>query len=207
MRPDEIGTWLKNGRKYHAMPPIASADNFEDAWLKWWVHLQPECRGEWPELSREISQFSVWQELQKGGPNGFFLILLSYCWWGAYRLSHDGNPIEPGHSKWTNLFADIEWVLDQMIADLEHSHKQVQEDADNLNGEAKPRSKWVREDTDNLNGEAKPRSKRVREDTDNLNGEAKPRSKRAREDTDNHNGEAKPHSKRLVSYFACTIYL
>ena len=144
MRPDEVSAWLKNGRKYHAMPLITSIDGFEDAWLKWWAHLQPECRGKWPELSREISEFGVWQELQKGGPNGFFLILLSYCWWGAYRLSSDGDPIEPGHTTWTDIFWDIEWALDQMIADLEHSRKRVREEADNLNGEAentKPRSK------------------------------------------------------------------
>jgi hypothetical protein len=148
MRPDEVSTWLKNGRKYQAMPHIASVEKFEDAWLKWWAHLQPECRGEWPELSREISEFGVWQELEKGGPNGFFLILLSYCWWGAYTLSSDGDAIEPGHSTWMATFADMEWALDQMIKDLEHTRKRVREEAKNINGEAdasaenaKPRSK------------------------------------------------------------------
>jgi hypothetical protein len=125
MRPDEVSTWLKNGHKYQAMPHIASVEKFEDAWLKWWAHLQPECRGEWPELSHDISEFGVWQELEKGGPNGFFLILLSYCWWGAYTLSSDGDAIEPGHSTWTATFADMEWALDQMIKDLEHTRKRV----------------------------------------------------------------------------------
>jgi len=149
MRPDEVSTWLKNGRRYHVMPHIASVDKFEDAWLKWWARLQPECRGEWPKLSREISEFGVWQELEKGGPNGFFLILLLYCWWGAYTLSSDGDPIEPGHSTWTDTFTDMEWALDQMIKDLEHTRKRVREEAENINGEA---------DADAEN--AKPRSKR-----------------------------------------------
>jgi len=45
-RPEEVNSWLKHGRKYHAMPDVAgTVDKFGEAWMKWWAHLQPEWRG------------------------------------------------------------------------------------------------------------------------------------------------------------------
>jgi len=140
-RPDEVSTWLKNGRKLHATPAIQSVEVFGTAWLKWWVHLQPQWRGKEPDLSCDVPEDGQWQGLQKGGPNGLYLVLLSYFWWGAYALTRDGEEIEPAHTKWCEQFDDIEWVLDQMIEDLEHSHKRLQEEENVDEDDAKPHSK------------------------------------------------------------------
>jgi hypothetical protein len=141
MRPDEIRVWLKSGRKLHAMPDITqTVDDFGTAWLKWWNHLQPEWRGEWPNFSYEAPEDGQWQELQKGGPNGFFIILLSYCWWGAHALTAQGEAINPAHKIWTEAFNDLEWVLNEIIEDLGDAQKRARDEDDE--GEiAEPSSK------------------------------------------------------------------
>jgi hypothetical protein len=78
-RPEEIDHWLKNGHKLNAM--LMVTDEFGTTWMRWWLHLQPEWQGSGLNLSRDIPADGTWTELQKGGPNGFFLLILSYCWW------------------------------------------------------------------------------------------------------------------------------
>ena len=124
-RPEEINIWLKYGRKLNGMPDLSpSVSEFSAAWKKWWSHLQPEWRGTGPEFSTDIRGFGTWHELQKGGQNGFYLVLLSYCWWGAAASDEHGNGIEPTYSEWLDAFLDIAWVLDKMIEDLNHTEKQ-----------------------------------------------------------------------------------
>jgi hypothetical protein len=151
-RPEEIDTWLKHGRKFHAMPLLANtADTFGMAWVEWWAHLQPEWRGEGPDFCTDVAAIpedAPWPELQKGGPNGFFLVLLSYCWWGAAALDPDGNEIEPTYSEWIEFFPDIQWVLEQMVNGLDStSLKRLRddkdEDEDNQAGTSGPAKRFV----------------------------------------------------------------
>lgn len=127
-RPEEIDIWLKNGRKFNAMPNLTNSSSvFGAAWVKWWAHLQPEWRGKGPVFNCEVPEDATWTELQKGGPNGFFLILLSYCWWGSAVLDDEGNEIEPFYSEWVKSLTDIEWVLVTMVETLECSLKRGRE--------------------------------------------------------------------------------
>ena len=128
-RPELINVWLKCGRKFQAMPNIGTSGvgAFGDSWTKWWGHLQPEWRGDGPDFSRDASEGADWTELQKGGPNSFFLILLGYCWWGSAALDGDGNEMEPTYSKWLGMFEDVEWVLECMVHELECSVNCIEE--------------------------------------------------------------------------------
>ena len=71
--------------------------------------------------------------------NGFFLILLSYCWWGSAVLDADGNEIEPTYSKWLKVFPDIEWVLESMVKRLDHSLKRVRKEVEGEPSRARKR--------------------------------------------------------------------
>lgn len=112
-RPEDIDLWLKNGRKFHAMPVLANpVEAFGKAWPKWWAHLQPAWRGEGPAFSTDTPEECDWTELMKGGPNGFFLILLSYGWWGVGAVDADSNEIQPAFDEWKSAFQDLDWVLE-----------------------------------------------------------------------------------------------
>jgi hypothetical protein len=146
-RPELINAWLKGGRKFQAMPIIGMSDagTFGDFWMKWWAHLQPDWRGDGPVLSRDAPEGADWTELQKGGPNGFFLVLLSYCWWGSAAIDDDSDEIQPTYSKWIEMFEDMEWVLECMVHDLECSVERLEEqngeDADESDHESGPVAK------------------------------------------------------------------
>jgi hypothetical protein len=139
-RPEEMDVWLKSGRKFHAMPDLTNnAAQFGAAWVEWWSHLQPEWRGKGPVFSTNVPEDASWTELQKGGANGFFLILLSYCWWGSAVLDADGNEIEPTYSQWLKVFRDIEWVLESMVKRLDQSLKRVRKEVEGEPSRARKR--------------------------------------------------------------------
>jgi hypothetical protein len=140
MRPDEINTWLKHGRKLHAVPKV-SLEEFSAAWKKWWAHLQPEWRGEGPDFSYDLPEDAQWPELQKGGSNGFYLLLLSYGWWGAATTDDNDVPIEPQYSEWKDSFLDIVWVLDQMVSGLALQSRKRAREEEEENGVSKRVSK------------------------------------------------------------------
>jgi hypothetical protein len=109
------------------MPPLTNTvEDFGTAWVKWWSKLQPVWRGPGPVFSTDtadIPEDNPWPELEKGGPNGFFLVLLSYGWWGAAATDATGKEIEPTYSEWKNQFTDIEWALENMVDHLDSSLK------------------------------------------------------------------------------------
>ena len=77
--------------------------------------LQPEWRGDGPNFSRDIPGDASWDEICKGGPNGFFIILLLITWWGA--AVQDQNSRIQGD--WYDAYEDVSWVLNGMIGLLE----------------------------------------------------------------------------------------
>lgn len=82
-RPLEVNMWLKNGHKYGDMPRIADSATYTSTWLKWWMHLQPEWRGTWPTVLYDAPDDATWPALHKGRPNGIFILLLAFSWWGV----------------------------------------------------------------------------------------------------------------------------
>ena len=91
----------------------------------------------------DIPTDDAWTELQKGGPNGFFLILLSYCWWGAYAIDASYHEIQPAYSTWMDMLPDIEWVLVKMVDGLESSLKRLRDDEDEQMDDSNPRKRFV----------------------------------------------------------------
>lgn len=62
------------------MPDVSPyVHTFAQDWRGWWDSLQPQ-RDPADEPLRDVSEYS---ELQKAGPNGLFLLMLSLVWWGA----------------------------------------------------------------------------------------------------------------------------
>ena len=137
---EEIDHWLKNGHKFNTM--LMVNDEFGTTWMKWWLHLQPEWRGSGLNLSRDIPADGTWTELQKGGPNGFFLLILSYCWWGVNVLNREDKQ---EHTYWEQTYDNIEWVLQKMVSGFASiKHSQDEEDEANPPANVKPVSKqWV----------------------------------------------------------------
>jgi hypothetical protein len=144
-RLEELNTWLKNGRKMNLVPDISdNVATFGDAWMQWWSSLQPEWRGDGPNFSHDIPKSGGgWQELRKGGQNGFYLILLSFCWWPKGVVTSAGKPIQPHYSMWLDMFRDVKWALQQMVSELETSQKHVREENDKAE-DPKPASKRPR---------------------------------------------------------------
>jgi hypothetical protein len=66
----------------------------------------------------------------KGGANGFFLILMSVCWWGAAIIDNNRKEIEPMYSKWQKAIEDVQWVLECMVEGLKTSNKCTCDKAD-----------------------------------------------------------------------------
>ncbi|KAI0037307.1 hypothetical protein FA95DRAFT_1470623, partial [Auriscalpium vulgare] len=83
-RPDEVRVWMKNGRKFDRIQGVSKVAAFGKRWRSWWSVMQPEWRRAaaqpWP-MVRENREDEPWDELRKGGQNGFVLILLTLVWW------------------------------------------------------------------------------------------------------------------------------
>jgi hypothetical protein len=107
---------MKKHRDYDAMPDLSmQIDDFSTDWWQWWEILQPEWRGDGPDFSRDIPEDASWTEICKGGPNGFFIILLSIAWWGV-AVQDQSSGIQ---GDWYDAYEDVSWVLDSMIDLLE----------------------------------------------------------------------------------------
>ncbi|KAF7976813.1 hypothetical protein HWV62_5682, partial [Athelia sp. TMB] len=82
-RPQDIHAWIKKHRKVKEMPDVSVyVDRFGEEWRAWWASLQPERDTDGNE-ARDIAEYS---ELQKAGPNGLYLLMLSLVWWGSATL-------------------------------------------------------------------------------------------------------------------------
>ena len=115
-RPDVIPTWLKFGRKYETPPKISSLKDFAECWYEWWRNLQPQYRNKkGGGLSRKIEEGETWSQLRRGGPNGFFMIILTLSWWQKY-LDDDDNSYPSDWNSFHVASEDTSFVLDQMLA-------------------------------------------------------------------------------------------
>ena len=97
------------------MPKVV-IETFSTPWMDWWAHLQLKWRGKTYPLAIRPPEDSDWSELQKGGQNGVFLLLLSFVWWGQAVESAEEN------SDWLEFYVDLDWVLGQ-LADSDDSEE------------------------------------------------------------------------------------
>ena len=112
-RPSEIGSWLKNGRKkYSLTPKITGVYKYKKAWYSWWRGLQPAWRLlKSGALSQEVPDTGEeWDSLRRGGPNGFFMIIMAFSWWVEAMGGVDDEEL-------CDTLDDIIWVL-QSMADM-----------------------------------------------------------------------------------------
>ncbi|KAH9887554.1 hypothetical protein C8Q73DRAFT_617778, partial [Cubamyces lactineus] len=83
-RPMQVRQWIQTHRQYEKIPTIRNVAQYGAEWELWWHALQPEMRlGEAGELQRPeaLAEGDSWSVLRRGGPNGFFLVLLALSWW------------------------------------------------------------------------------------------------------------------------------
>lgn len=105
--------WFKNGRKYILTPKITNLAKYKASWQNWWHGLQPKWRlredgiflQEVPDVGED------WGGLRRGGPNGFFIIVLAFAWWVE---AADGKADDAGLD---DALDDITWVA-RCMADM-----------------------------------------------------------------------------------------
>jgi hypothetical protein len=122
-RPDVVGRWVNGGRK--SWPTVQDLGPFVIAWKKWWMSLQPASRiqrGKTPLLrSMEIDE--GWEDLMKGGINGFFNVVVSLVWWFQAIKTAAQRKV------FTDMMEDVLWVTGQMISKLQGVKKRTRLDS------------------------------------------------------------------------------
>ena len=103
---------MKKHRDYDIMPDLLmDIDDFATDWWQWWEILQPDWRGDGLDFLRDIPEGASWAEIRKGGPNSFFIILLSIVWWGV-AVQDQNSGIQ---NDWFDAYEDVNWVLDSIV--------------------------------------------------------------------------------------------
>ena len=105
--------WIKKGHPKEELEDIPfnakSVDKFGSKVRAWWTVLQPASRGnDWP-LRRDIPEDECWPELQKGGRNGFKLVMVALNWWLR------GTNTESEVNKALSMLEDLVFVLERML--------------------------------------------------------------------------------------------
>jgi hypothetical protein len=72
----------------------------------------------------------------KGGSNGFVLVLLSLTWWMMRKKDESRKTVES-----SSAFADVQWVLEQMIQVLHTQREQGREGEDKREDEEDPNTR------------------------------------------------------------------
>ncbi|EIW81620.1 hypothetical protein CONPUDRAFT_154151 [Coniophora puteana RWD-64-598 SS2] len=108
-RPDQIATWIKNGRASSCRPTLRDPQQFAKGWWAWWAHIQPQWRhiaapsdSVAPRLSREDGD---WSAFDKPGQNGFLSVIVALKWWGSETSESSKDPL------WEAAAEDVRWVM------------------------------------------------------------------------------------------------
>lgn len=120
LRPSQVKYWISRARKYTIVPDLEGVPRYAATLLSWWDSIQPAWRrgdGSRPQaiyVNRNPDKdedVDDWAELKKGGPNGFFIILLAFSWWGR----SDEKDIQ----EWNIATADLRRCLERMSVSSE----------------------------------------------------------------------------------------
>jgi hypothetical protein len=144
-RPQQIGDWMQRHRLWDKAPPMDKSSEFGALWKGWWTVLQPEWRvvDSWP-LAREGPVKEGWENLMKGGGNGFVLVILSLSWWMMKEKDETRAMVQSSVA-----FEDVEWALQHMLLILrerheESEHSQGGEDEGDPDPNSRPKKRYVR---------------------------------------------------------------
>ena len=87
---------------------ISDVAHYATTWKKWWTSLQLEsrCKPGTNKLPRDVNAMEQWEELCKGGLNGFFMVVVSLVWWKAAIKNALQGKI------YRDTLEDVSWVLD-----------------------------------------------------------------------------------------------
>ncbi|KAJ7605004.1 hypothetical protein FB45DRAFT_767774 [Roridomyces roridus] len=109
-RPDELGDWIKSGRRKEKV--ISDLDKFETQWSDWWKSLQPSWRAESRAESGqdgtpwEGKTLGDWGKLVSPGINGVYSVVVGLYWWGCAEKKKAS--VSTG---WENTVSDVECAL------------------------------------------------------------------------------------------------
>lgn len=120
-----LAEWFKYGRKYDQTPKsITDLTKFGQAFVKWWVSLQPLARRvQSADPLQNVTLGSLlirpakveadgWSRLSVGGKNGIFLVFLLLVWYR--RLAETDRDLV-----FVELaLYDVCWALDKVLEDL-----------------------------------------------------------------------------------------
>lgn len=116
-RPLIITEWI--GKRQYTKPRGVTSQYIKD-WYAWYKELQPQgrCIGDRSSTAHE------WKQLKRGGPLGFFLILVSLTFWPSARA---GNvALSNSHKR---ALDDVAWVLTTMLNDMQHQRRSSNEES------------------------------------------------------------------------------
>ncbi|KAJ7607209.1 hypothetical protein FB45DRAFT_1040474 [Roridomyces roridus] len=108
-RPDELGEWIKSGRRKDKS--IADLAKFKTQWSDWWKSLQPSWRAESGAASGQDGTpwagktLGDWEKLVSPGINGFYSVVVALYWWGCAEKK---NGVSAG---WEKAVGDVECAL------------------------------------------------------------------------------------------------
>jgi hypothetical protein len=91
---------------------------FVNLWKKWWTSMQPAARVHGKgNLKRQTDIQEGWEELMKGGINGFLNVVVSLAWW------YQAIKTSAQRKLFMEMVEDVGWVQDQIIGGLRSSEK------------------------------------------------------------------------------------
>ena len=67
--------------------------------------------GNGPDFSFDTPEGASWAKNHKGGPNSFFIILLSTTWWSV-PVQDENSGIQ---NDWFDAYENVNWVFDSIV--------------------------------------------------------------------------------------------
>jgi hypothetical protein len=98
---------------------ITNIVKYKASWQTWWQGLQPKWRllKDGTFLQKVLDTDEEWEALQRGGPNGFFIIVLAFAWWAEEAKGKNDTGL-------LNALDDMTWVIRRM-ADMPATPSQL----------------------------------------------------------------------------------
>ena len=97
-RPTEVAVFMKNARDFSHGDEV-DAEKFGAKVLKWWLTIQPTTRKAWPPSYRPLPGDFSFEYFNRGGPNGVFLMILSFMVGKCACHQHRPHELQTGRQR------------------------------------------------------------------------------------------------------------
>ena len=129
-QPEALRVWLSKGKEYGSPPSsIQPISGFINDLISYYRTLQPPSRLKVWKFDDPFCPFRTvpddpkeWKELLKGGPYGFFILLLGASWARTCALGVDDS------AKLEGLVCDLVWTMKTLV-ELKESQQPTNEKA------------------------------------------------------------------------------